>query len=179
MDQKMRILLILGILTACSGLERKIDNKASFDTIKEITIPRTITWTYWFEQINERKAAAKLVNDTTWFEQPIGKLIKSNNYAALLFESKDSTLSCLLVTFDKNKKPVDTLALLGGKAADIPTVYLYEDAKIGTDLTINLYDSIYAWKVDGQKKRIEDTRTTVVKREAYKVLETGEIERLD
>jgi hypothetical protein len=190
MDSKLILgLIITSTLTMCSDkpksteqIESKVTKTESFksvyDTLDQMEIPVTLTWDKWDHLCKEHFERYGLRQGENVTDHPYAKLAESENFKAFVFISIDETGSPVIMTFDKNGNELDGLDLMGDVGSNDPSIRTTELAIINKDLTIQLIDSTWTYDVNADGNRIESSEKLATKDELFRILVSGEIEKI-
>jgi hypothetical protein len=182
-------LVISYTLIMCSDKPKtteQIENKAAdtesfksvYDTLDQIEIPITLTWDKWNDLYKNHieKYGPRAGENTT--AHPFAKLVARKNFKAFIFVSTDETGSPVIMTFDRTGNVIDGLSLLGDVASNDPGNWTKELSVVNKDMTIQLIDSAWTYRLGASGDRIESSGKLTTKNELYRILESGKFEKI-
>ena len=149
--------------------------KSDYDTLQNLGLPLTLNQKTWTELSKKHYDKYGIKGGYDLLTMPFGKLTDSDLYKGIFFIYDDP----ILITIDKNLNPIDTLFLLGDNFSNDPSITTIEQAKINSDLTIQLMDSVFTYDLGQNEDRIESTEHLTIKLENYRIERTGQIKKIE
>jgi hypothetical protein len=145
-----------------------------YDTLTKTELPIEFNQKKWRKDYI-RTFYKKLGQNSIPSSFPVTILSENKNYISIIIVVDDLPV---LVTYDKDKKPIDELFILDDYGMN-PTKDITEFARINTDLTINLIDSIYTYKLDESERWIQDSQEFSRTVNNFKIDDRGKIKKMD
>ena len=177
------IVLILSLSMCDRPKDKGVENattpigtfKSNYDTLQSLGLPLTLDWKIWSELAQNHYDKFGVKGGDDLLTRPFGKLIDSDLYKGVIFIYDDP----ILITIDKGLNPIDTLFLLGDNYSNDPSITTIEQAKINSDLTIQLTDSVFTYDLGENEDRIENSKKLSIRVENYKIEKTGQIKKVE
>jgi hypothetical protein len=175
---KLSRLVLLGILlSSCNSKKQSnsetITFQSIYDSLEKIELPLQLTPKSWSEIVRTKTKNHSSLS--TAHTQPIAKIYDCKDFKLVLFEFQAESAAPILYSVNKKNELTDTLFLMGDWTSNDPENRTQEYVTINKDLTIQLLDSAFTWKVDSLGERIQSTMATKVKLENYQISEMGKI----
>lgn len=148
---------------------------SDYDTLQNLGLPLTLNQKIWTELAKKHYDKFGIKGGYDLLTMPFGKVTDSDSYKGIIFIYDDP----ILITIDKNLNPIDTLFLLGGNYSNDPSITTIEQAKINSDLTIQLLDSVFTYDLGKDEDRIESTEKLTITVENYRIEKTGQIIKME
>lgn len=146
----------------------------TYDTLqKVIKLPFELTKDQWRPYI--KYFYKKLEQNSIPSNYPVGIISQNNNYKSILAVIDELPV---LMTFDSNKSPVDTLFLFDDYGMN-PANEVTEFSTITEDLSITLIDKIFEYELDKNEIQITSTQKFKQTENKYRITNKGIIERLN
>jgi hypothetical protein len=187
-DKLVLGLIITCTLTMCSVKPKTEQNetkvkevetfKGVYDTLDQMKIPITLTPDNWGDLYQEHVMKYGIRVGENVMDHPYARLAENGNFKAVIFVSTTDTGSPVVMTFDKLGNVIDDLWLLGDWGGNDPSSRTSELAIITKDLTIQLIDSTWTYDLSSDGDRIEGSGKLATTDELYRILESGEIEKI-
>jgi hypothetical protein len=149
--------------------------KSDYDTLQNLGLPLTLNEKNWSELSRKHYDKFGIKGGYDLLTMPFSKLIDSDSYKGVIFIYDDP----ILITIDKNSNPIDTLFLLGDNYSNDPSIKTIEQARINSDLTIQLLDSVFTYDLGKDEDRIESSEKLTIKKENYRIEKTGHIKKIE
>lgn len=149
--------------------------KSDYDTLQNLELPLTLNQKTWSELAKKHYDKFGIKGGYDLLTMPFGKLTDSDLYKGIIFIYDDP----ILITIDENLNPIDTLFLLGDNYSNDPSITTIEQAKINSDLTIQLLDSVFTYDLGKDEDRIESTKKLAITVENYRIEKTGQIKKIE
>jgi hypothetical protein len=178
---KLFWLVFLGTLLSYCSFKKQSDSKeitfqSVYDSLDKIELPLQLTPESWHKIAKER--AEKYPSLSTDYTRPVAKIYDGTDFKLVLFISQTESAAPILYSVNKKNEIADTLFLMGDWASNDPENGTQEYVTINKDLTIQLLDSAFTWRVDSLGERIQSSMKTKIKLEDYKVLKSGKISKV-
>jgi hypothetical protein len=149
--------------------------KSDYDTLQNLVLPLTLDWNFWSELAQKHTNKFGIGHGDDLLRRPLAKVIDTDMYKGVIFIYDDP----ILITINKELKPIDTLFLLGDNYSNDPSITTIEQAKINSDYTIQLRDSVFTFDLGKDESRIENSKKLTVKIDNYKIEKDGQIKKMD
>ena len=149
--------------------------KSDYDTLQILALPLTLNQKTWSELAKKHYDQFGIKGGYNLLTMPFGKLADSDLYKGIIFIYDDP----ILITIDKNLSPIDTLFLLGDNFSNDPSITTIEQAKINSDLTIQLLDSVFTYDLGKDEDRIQSSEKLTITLKNYKIATTGQIKKIE
>jgi hypothetical protein len=178
---KLSSLVLLGALLYSCNSEKQSNTEAItfrsiYDSLAKIELPLKLTPESWSEIIKTKTERYSSLSTT--YAEPVVKIYDGEDFKLVLFVFQAESAAPILYSVNKKKELTDTLFLMGDWTSNDPENATQEYVTINKDLTIQLLDSAFTWKVDSLGERIEASKKLLVKFEEYKIFESGKISKL-
>jgi hypothetical protein len=148
------------------------------DTLPQLSLPITLTPDSWGNLYDEYINKYGINSGVETESRPYAKLIDHKNYKAIIFISPDETGSPTLITFGNDGNKINELSLLGDWGSNDAESKTTESATINENLSIQLIDSIWTYEVVSEGQRIASSEKLAIKKELYKIFDSGEIKKM-
>ena len=149
--------------------------KSDYDTLQNLGLPLTLDWKLWSELAQKHIDKFGIGHGDDLLTRPFAKVIDTDIYKGVIFIYDDP----ILITIDKELKPIDTLFLLGDNYSNDPSIKTIEQAKINSDYTIQLRDSVFTYDLGKDESRIENSKKLTIKTDNYKIEKDGQIKKIE
>ncbi len=149
--------------------------KSDYDTLQNLGLPLTLNQQTWTVLSKKHYDKFGIKGGYDLLTMPFSKLTDSDLYKGIIFIYDDP----ILITVDKNSNPIDTLFLLGDNYSNDPSIKTIEQAKIDSNLIIQLLDSVFTYDIGEAGDRIESTEKLKVTVENYRIEGTGQIKKIE
>lgn len=149
--------------------------KSDYDSLQNLGLPLTLNQTIWSELAKKHYDKFGVKGGYDLLTMPFSKLVDTELYKGVIFIYDDP----ILITIDKNLNPIDTLFLLGDNYSNDPSITTIEQARINSDLTIQLIDSVFTYDIRENEDRIENTEKLTITTKNYRIEKTGKIQKIE